>query len=219
MIRLGTSGFSYDDWVGAFYPPGLPKREWLAYYAREFDTVELNVTYYRIPDRRTVVGWTERTPPGFLFAVKAFGGSDARTSGTGFRRLRRGDRAAAPGGETRLHPGAVPLRLHPDSGELGLSRAAAGGPGRSRRRGRVPSERMGPAGNVRAHESARPGILLRRRTSPGGLDAAAGAGHRPRRLRPVPRTERASSGGSMIRRGSDTTTPIRRASSRNGSPG
>lgn len=74
MIRLGTSGFSYDDWVGAFYPPELPKREWLAYYAREFDTVELNVTYYRIPDRRTVVGWIERTPPGFLFAVKAFGG-------------------------------------------------------------------------------------------------------------------------------------------------
>ena len=74
MIRLGTSGFSYDDWVGAFYPPGLPKREWLAYYAREFDTVELNVTYYRIPERRTVVGWTERTPPGFLFAVKAFSG-------------------------------------------------------------------------------------------------------------------------------------------------
>src|SRR3990170_8458163 len=67
MIRLGTSGFSYDDWVGAFYPPGLPKREWLAYYAREFDTVELNVTYYRIPDRRPVVGWAERTPPGFLF--------------------------------------------------------------------------------------------------------------------------------------------------------
>src|SRR3990170_3995790 len=74
MIRLGTSGFSYDDWVGSFYPPGLPKREWLAYYAREFDTVELNVTYYRIPDRRPVVGWTVRTPPGFLFAVKAFSG-------------------------------------------------------------------------------------------------------------------------------------------------
>ena len=74
MIRLGTSGFSYDDWVGVFYPPDLPKREWLGFYAREFDTVELNVTYYRIPDRRTVAGWIERTPDGFLFAVKAFGG-------------------------------------------------------------------------------------------------------------------------------------------------
>jgi uncharacterized protein YecE (DUF72 family) len=74
MIRLGTSGFSYDDWVGVFYPPDLPKREWLAYYARQFDTVELNVTYYRIPDRRTVMGWIDRTPGDFLFAVKAFGG-------------------------------------------------------------------------------------------------------------------------------------------------
>jgi uncharacterized protein YecE (DUF72 family) len=74
MIRLGTSGFSYDDWVGAFYPPDLPKREWLAFYARQFDTVELNVTYYRIPDRRTVMGWIDRTPGDFLFSVKAFGG-------------------------------------------------------------------------------------------------------------------------------------------------
>lgn len=72
MIRLGTSGFSYDDWVGPVYPPDLAKREWLAYYAREFDTLELNVTYYRVPDRRTVQGWVDRTPEGFLFSVKAF---------------------------------------------------------------------------------------------------------------------------------------------------
>ncbi len=74
MIRLGTSGFSYDDWVGPFYPADLPKRDWLGFYAREFDTVELNVTYYRVPDQRTVAGWVERTPPDFLFAVKAHGG-------------------------------------------------------------------------------------------------------------------------------------------------
>jgi uncharacterized protein YecE (DUF72 family) len=74
MIRLGTSGFSYDDWVGAFYPPDLPRRDWLAYYAREFDTVELNVTYYRVPARRTVESWAEKTPEGFLFAVKAHQG-------------------------------------------------------------------------------------------------------------------------------------------------
>ena len=71
MIRLGTSGFSYDDWIGPVYPAELPKREWLAYYAREFDTLELNVTYYRVPDPRTVQGWVERTPEGFLFSVKA----------------------------------------------------------------------------------------------------------------------------------------------------
>lgn len=71
MIRLGTSGFSYDDWVGPVYPPGLPRRAWLEHYATLFDTVELNVTFYRVPDRRTVAGWVERTPEGFLFSVKA----------------------------------------------------------------------------------------------------------------------------------------------------
>lgn len=71
MIRLGTSGFSYDDWIGPFYPPDLPKTAWLSFYAQQFDTVELNVTYYRLPDRRTVAGWLQRTPDGFLFSVKA----------------------------------------------------------------------------------------------------------------------------------------------------
>ncbi len=74
MIRIGTSGFSYDDWVGPFYPPGLPAREQLAFYAREFATVEINTTYYRIPDPRLVQGWAERTPADFLFAVKAYQG-------------------------------------------------------------------------------------------------------------------------------------------------
>lgn len=71
MIRLGTSGFSYDDWIGPFYPADLPRREWLGYYARMFDTTELNVTYYRVPAARTVQGWADRTPPGFTFSVKA----------------------------------------------------------------------------------------------------------------------------------------------------
>jgi uncharacterized protein YecE (DUF72 family) len=71
MIRLGASGFSYDDWVGAFYPESLPRRDWLAFYAREFDALELNVTYYRIPGEKTIVGWIEKTPEDFLFSVKA----------------------------------------------------------------------------------------------------------------------------------------------------
>jgi uncharacterized protein YecE (DUF72 family) len=71
MIRLGTSGFSYDDWIGEVYPKELPRWQWLSYYAEVFDTVELNVTYYRIPDRKLVRGWIDRTPDGFLFSVKA----------------------------------------------------------------------------------------------------------------------------------------------------
>ena len=73
MIRLGASGFSYDDWVGPVYPESLPRRDWLAFYAREFDCLELNVTYYRVPGLKTIAGWIDRTPEGFLFSVKAHG--------------------------------------------------------------------------------------------------------------------------------------------------
>jgi uncharacterized protein YecE (DUF72 family) len=68
---MGTSGFSYDDWIGEVYPEDLPKWQWLPYYARSFDTVELNVTYYRLPEKRYVKGWVDRTPEEFLFTVKA----------------------------------------------------------------------------------------------------------------------------------------------------
>ncbi|MEP7356801.1 MAG: DUF72 domain-containing protein [Anaerolineales bacterium] len=74
MIRIGTSGFSYRDWLGVFYPAGLKERDWLPFYAKHFSTVELNVTFYRLPARRTLDAWIERTPAGFQFAVKAFRG-------------------------------------------------------------------------------------------------------------------------------------------------
>ena len=72
MIRIGTSGFSYDDWVGEVYPADLPQRDWLSFYARLFSAVEINVTYYRIPALYTIESWVRKTPPDFLFAVKAF---------------------------------------------------------------------------------------------------------------------------------------------------
>ena len=52
MIHLGTSGFQYDDWVGPYYPKGLPKEQWLVFYAEEFKTLEINFTYYRMPTAR-----------------------------------------------------------------------------------------------------------------------------------------------------------------------
>jgi uncharacterized protein YecE (DUF72 family) len=70
-VRIGCSGWSYRSWRGRFYPEGLPARRWLAYYAKTFDTVEVNATFYRLPKRETVEGWAEQTPDGFLFAVKA----------------------------------------------------------------------------------------------------------------------------------------------------
>jgi uncharacterized protein YecE (DUF72 family) len=69
-IRVGTSGYVYPHWRGLLYPEGLPQRDWLPAYARHFDTVELNATFYRLPTPEAVTRWRELVPPGFLFAVK-----------------------------------------------------------------------------------------------------------------------------------------------------
>jgi uncharacterized protein YecE (DUF72 family) len=70
-FRIGTSGYSYKHWDnGVFYPPGLPSSQWLEYYSTKFDTVELNVTFYRQPAPSVFKSWYERTPDDFHFAVK-----------------------------------------------------------------------------------------------------------------------------------------------------
>jgi uncharacterized protein YecE (DUF72 family) len=69
-IRIGTSGFIYEHWRRRFYPPSARGSE-LELYARTFDTVELNVTFYRMPPSSTFRSWAARVPDGFLFAVKA----------------------------------------------------------------------------------------------------------------------------------------------------
>ena len=74
MIYLGTSGFYYEDWIGPVYPKELPRSQWLPFIAEQVDTLELNVTYYRVPALSTVAGWVERTPQDFLFSVKAHQG-------------------------------------------------------------------------------------------------------------------------------------------------
>ncbi|HEY3841352.1 MAG TPA: DUF72 domain-containing protein [Bryobacteraceae bacterium] len=69
-IWIGTSGWHYKHWVGKFYPPGLPNSRMLAQYIQQFDTVELNNTFYRLPTRAALESWRDSTPPGFHFAVK-----------------------------------------------------------------------------------------------------------------------------------------------------
>lgn len=69
-IHLGTSGFVYDHWKGIFYPKGLPPSEWLRFYARSFRSVELNATFYRLPDPRAVTRWAAAVPDDFVFAAK-----------------------------------------------------------------------------------------------------------------------------------------------------
>lgn len=69
-IRWGTSSWSEKAWAGVFYPLGLPAGEQLAHYAQRYDTVEADVTYYRVPDERLVRGWERKTPPGFTLSAK-----------------------------------------------------------------------------------------------------------------------------------------------------
>ncbi len=71
QVRIGCSGWMYDDWRGRLYPQKEPKRRWLELYASEFDTVEVNNTFYRLTTRQAVSGWVAQTPPEFEFAVKA----------------------------------------------------------------------------------------------------------------------------------------------------
>lgn len=70
-IRIGCSGWLYQHWRGDFYPAELSQTKWFDYYARHFDTVEINNSFYRLPDAKTFAAWRRRAPPGFLFAVKA----------------------------------------------------------------------------------------------------------------------------------------------------
>jgi uncharacterized protein YecE (DUF72 family) len=70
-IRIGCSGWSYRHWQGNFYPRDLPMDRWLEYYAASFDTVELNASFYRLPQAETFAAWARRVPGNFLFAVKA----------------------------------------------------------------------------------------------------------------------------------------------------
>ncbi|MGH7905198.1 MAG: DUF72 domain-containing protein [Candidatus Binataceae bacterium] len=70
-IRIGASGFSYREWLGRFYPPGLPATGMLAYYAQRMTTVEINYTFRAIPKPAMLQGWVARTPEHFRFALKA----------------------------------------------------------------------------------------------------------------------------------------------------
>lgn len=70
MVRLGASSWTAEGWERAFYPPNIAKRDYITHYATKFDTVEIDATFYAIPSRKTVEGWRDRTPDGFVFAAK-----------------------------------------------------------------------------------------------------------------------------------------------------
>lgn len=71
MIYVGTSGFSYRDWIGPFYPEGMRQADMLSFYCAQFPVVELDFTYYRMPGARTIGGIERKTPSGYRIIVKA----------------------------------------------------------------------------------------------------------------------------------------------------
>jgi uncharacterized protein YecE (DUF72 family) len=70
MIRLGTSAFTAAGWEGSFYPEGMKPADYLSYYAKHFNSVELDNTFYRAPSKTTVEGWARKTPDSFVFSAK-----------------------------------------------------------------------------------------------------------------------------------------------------
>jgi uncharacterized protein YecE (DUF72 family) len=71
QVRIGCSGWVYKHWKGVFYPEDLPQKRWFEYYSSEFDTVEINNSFYRLPPADTFEKWRNQAPPGFCYAVKA----------------------------------------------------------------------------------------------------------------------------------------------------
>lgn len=71
IVRIGTSGWHYDHWIGPFYPPDMTADKMLTFYAAHFSTVEINYTFYRLPSAEAVAAWREQTPENFIFACKA----------------------------------------------------------------------------------------------------------------------------------------------------
>ncbi|MCX6968385.1 MAG: DUF72 domain-containing protein [Verrucomicrobia bacterium] len=88
-IYIGTSGWSYKAWAETFYPKALRPAEHLAYYAQHFPTVEINATFYRLPETRTIQTWHDKAPPNFLYAIKG------SRSVTHYKRLKPGARSFA----------------------------------------------------------------------------------------------------------------------------
>jgi uncharacterized protein YecE (DUF72 family) len=70
-VHVGCSGWQYQHWRGDFYPAELPQSRWFAHYALTFDTVEVNNSFYRLPEAGTFAKWRDQAPPRFVYAVKA----------------------------------------------------------------------------------------------------------------------------------------------------
>jgi len=121
-LRVGTQGWNYDAWVGPFYPEKTRAADYLSIYARAFDTVEVDSTFYAIPASKTVRGWAQRTPDDFIFSLKL------PQEITHERRLRNVDDLAAEffdrARELGHKLGPILIQLGPDFGPTELPAVA-----------------------------------------------------------------------------------------------
>ena len=174
-LRIGCSGWVYKDWRGSFYPDKLPQREWLAHYSRQFDTVEINNTFYRLPSEAAVKGWVEQTPDELLLRGQGEPLSDPRQEAQGPGAVRQDAPVQCSGADERGAAswpsccGSFPPNFHRNDERLreSLSRAARGPP-----RVRVPASEL---------------VLRRRLRAAAPPQRRAGDGRRPRDAVPGPR--------------------------------
>ena len=122
MIWIGTSGYNYPEWKGSFYPPDLATAKMLPYYAARFPTVEINYTFYRMPNEKLVAGWAAQTPSPYKLTLKAPRRitHDSRLKNCGDARPR-----VLPGGRharRQARRAAVPAAAEPEEGSRALRR-------------------------------------------------------------------------------------------------
>lgn len=183
-IHIGTSGWSYRDWRERFYPPGSPADQHLAFYASQFCTVEVNATFFRLPERSVFATWRATVPSGFVFAVKA---SRYLTHMKKQEAARRGGRdRAAPRPHRAARRPAPPDPLPSPAPLASERRATRHLPGllasRLSLRCRVPRPDLARRHGLRLAAFA-PGRLLRLRH---GRERYAARHHGGPRRRPVP---------------------------------
>ena len=115
MLIIGTSGFSFPDWVGPFYPPGTARNAMFAYYTRHFSMVELDYTYYRMPEEKTMASLGARAPKNFMFCVKTYrennaqAAADSETRNALFASFSKALRPLVEGGKLWMRSGPVPM--------------------------------------------------------------------------------------------------------------
>src|SRR3546814_18896387 len=102
---VGCSGWSYKEWRGVVYPADAPARRWFELYAERFDTVEINNTFYRLPEASTVEGWAAQAPPGFTYALQVgqFGSHRKKLRAAASWLPKHLDRVERPGAPPRPH--------------------------------------------------------------------------------------------------------------------